>query len=354
MELKADSKQKEGKSAATNVQKPPPALPDPAMNLTNIIGYSSKYMGNVKWTRFASKLANYPASFTAGSSHYLFYASGTSLVGYNPVTGAQQPHLGHCHDVTALTISQDGRFVATGQAGSSPRVVIWDLNTITQPKAITVPLLRELKSLSFNVAGNLLLTAGLDAKGRDLIIIWDILTAPEPEIVAKQISSFDISTIQFSPTHDLRLISCGKENIRFWRIKNGFIPGASVVLNQHARTSHFTCLEFNSVGEGPEAVSQILAGSKNGNLFVIGEESKVIEDVFQLHQDAITVISATTGYVLTGSADKSVKVWPSDLSEAYLEVKFKASISAIDLAPDALSAVIGVANGTIHLLDMNT
>jgi hypothetical protein len=49
-----------------------------------------------------------------------------------------------------------------------------------------------------------------------------------------------------------------------------------------------------------------------------------------------------------------VKVWPADFSEAYLEIKFKDSITAIDIAPDALSAVIGVANGTIHLLDMTT
>ena len=99
-------------------------------------------------------------------------------------------------------------------------------------------------------------------------------------IVARQISPFDITTIKFSPIHDFRLISCGKENIRFWRIKNDHIPGASVVLNSHARTSNFTDLEFSMVDGETGPSCQILAGSQNGNLFVIGYDSKVIEDVF--------------------------------------------------------------------------
>ena len=69
---------------------PPPRVsalnPDPVMKLSGIIGYSSAYAGNVQWTKFSSKLANYSEEFRAGSSHYLFYTSGNSLVAYNPNT----------------------------------------------------------------------------------------------------------------------------------------------------------------------------------------------------------------------------------------------------------------------------
>ena len=224
---------------------------------------------------------------------------------------------------------------------------------ISRPKRIECNMYTKLKCLSLNASSNLLMTLGLDSKNRDLIVIWD-LAGESPQIMARQISPFDITTIKFSPLHDFRLISCGKENIRFWRIKNDHIPGASVVLNSHARTSNFTDLEFSMVDTETGPSCQILAGSQNGNLFVIGYESKVIEDVFQMHQDSINVVSATAGYVITGSEDNSVKVWPADLSEAYLEVKFKSGISAIDIAPDGLSAIIGVSNGSLHILDMET
>lgn len=39
------------------------------------------------------------------------------------------------------------------------------------------------------------------------------------QIVAKQISDFPITTIRFSPYDPLTLVSCGRENVRFWRIK---------------------------------------------------------------------------------------------------------------------------------------
>lgn len=41
-----------------------------------------------------------------------------------------------------------------------------------------------------------------------------------------------------------RLVSCGKENIRFWRIKNGHLPAQTVVLNHHARNTVFTAIDY--------------------------------------------------------------------------------------------------------------
>jgi hypothetical protein len=41
------------------------------------------------------------------------------------------------------------------------------------------------------------------------------------------------------------MASCGKENIRSWRIKdNGSIRGKAIVLNHHARNTIFTSLDF--------------------------------------------------------------------------------------------------------------
>ena len=68
--------------------------------------------------------------------------------------------------------------------------------------------------------------------------MWDIegiyTENRPPTILAKQVSDFNILTLKFSPFDNLKMASCGKENIRFWRIKNKFIQGSAVVLNQHA------------------------------------------------------------------------------------------------------------------------
>jgi hypothetical protein len=80
--------------------------------------------------------------------------------------------------------------------------------------------------------------------------------------------------LKFSPIDSTRMASCGKENIRFWRIKEntGSIRGSAVVLNHHARNSVFTSLdfEFGARSVDPkenESLKRLYVGSKHGMVF---------------------------------------------------------------------------------------
>ena len=57
-------------------------------------------------------------------------------------------------------------------------------------------------------------------------------------------SEFDVKRIKFSPYDDNHLVSCGRENIRFWRIKSGLLRGCPVRLNEYARGTIFTDLAY--------------------------------------------------------------------------------------------------------------
>lgn len=88
---------------------------------------------------------------------------------------------------------------------------------------------------------------GLDSYKRQAILVFDINeieTTRKPILIAKQLSDFNIMTLKFSPVNTDQLVSCGKENIRFWRVKNQHLPGSPVVLNHHARNTIFTVLDF--------------------------------------------------------------------------------------------------------------
>ena len=95
-----------------------------------------------------------------------------------------------------------------------------------------------------------------------MIIVWDISRihkGEKAEILAKQVSEFNIISLKFSPIENSKLISCGKQNIRFWRIKETRnIRGSAVVLNQFARDTVFTCLDFELSGmrSGAESLTQ--------------------------------------------------------------------------------------------------
>ena len=49
------------------------------------------------------------------------------------------------------------------------------------------------------------------------------------KIVARSVSEFNVLTLKYSPIDVEQMISCGKENIRFWRIKNKRCAGGAVV-----------------------------------------------------------------------------------------------------------------------------
>ena len=106
----------------------------------------------------------------------------------------------------------------------------------------------SVKCLTFSHDGKYLAGCGKDSHNRELIVVYDIskITIGEkPEIFAKQTSEFNILHIKFSPIDSSKLVSCGKENIRFWRIRDhGNIRGSVVVMNHHARDTVFTCLDF--------------------------------------------------------------------------------------------------------------
>lgn len=96
----------------------------------------------------------------------------------------------------------------------------------------------------------LLVTAGVDTQRRVQIIIWNIQllvthpTVPSMSIVARQLSEFPISKIRFSPYEENSLVACGRENIRFFRIRKGHLPVRPVLLNEFSRGFVFSDMAF--------------------------------------------------------------------------------------------------------------
>ena len=131
--------------------------------------------------------------------------------------------------------------------GKPALIRLWDYYTARCITMMIMPVI-EMQCMTFSHDGRYLTCVGLDHHNKELIIVWDISRVQrgeKPQIVAKQTSEFNVLDIKFSPVDPTRLASCGKENIRLWRIKDtGNIRGSAVVLNHHARDTVFTCLDF--------------------------------------------------------------------------------------------------------------
>jgi WD40 repeat protein len=147
--------------------------------------------------------------------------------------------------------------------------------------------------------------------------------------------------LRFSPIDSYKLASCGRENIRFWRIKNGHIPGSAVVLNHHARNTIFTSLdfEFGFKSSDPvenESLKRLFVASKHGMVMQINYHTQALEGAFQLHDAGIYSISVNEAFCVTGSEDQFLRVWPLDFTEFFMEAKHEGTVSAVDISSDGL------------------
>ena len=141
---------------------------------------------------------------------------------------------GHSAPISCFDINSNGTLLASAQEGKNSIIRIWEYVSGRCISMVTMPV-NQLKCLAFSFDGKYLASVGKDSHNREMVIVWDITRiakGEKPEIIAKQTSDFNILSLKFSPIDSSRMASCGKENIRFWRIKeNGSIRGSAVVLN---------------------------------------------------------------------------------------------------------------------------
>lgn len=337
-------------------------MPDPLMNLSHVIGFSGSNPRTVKWTKLQSVFTCYPKEFTQGSSKFIVYSSGCTLVLMNPITRKQHFLFGHTAPIISLSISLNGAMIATGQA-SPAMTLVWEIKTMRAPTFIAFGKMTTLKAIDISHDCKYVVTAGTDVKARETIIVWDIssISQGKPAVIkAKQVSNFHINTIKFSPIDSERLMSCGKESIRSWRINRDHLSGKAIVLSHHARASEFLDLDydiFTSTSKSLEVdayLKRIFVVSNQGMLFQINYESTELEGVLQLHDSAINSIMVAEGYCVTGSDDCFLRVWPLDFSEYLLEARHEGPVVSVDISMDRYNIVCGTSNCTIGSLDIST
>lgn len=228
---------------------------DPILNLDSVIGFTGK---DLKWSpKIEDKCIVYP--------------SGGLLVVMNVKDNKQRFLMGHTDLITCFTFSMDGTLIASGQDGGKPAIRIWDFET-GKTFAVLHPKLKSVECLTFSCDRSTLAASGRDDKNKETIIIWDVsvLSANnKPVQLTRQISNFNIIAMKFSPIDPYVLMSCGRENIRCWRLKNTHLQGASIVLDHRARNTIFTDLDYEFGFKSSdlvenESLSRILVSSKTG------------------------------------------------------------------------------------------
>eukprot|EP01038_Epipyxis_sp_PR26KG_P005252 gene5252-7298_t len=271
----------------------------------------------------------------------------------------------HKNNVSIIEISSKETFMVTCESTPNGIINCWDL--VYGRKVFSLkPYVEGLISVGFNTDASLLVTAGLDQQRRFLIVIWDIQLLLQEKaivigtgnssanvIIAKQISEFPIYQIKFSPFEDFTLLSCGRENIRFWRVRKGHLPGRPVLLNEYSRGFLFKDIAFSNdvFVEGGKNFAYV--SSNKGLLIKINCQNDQVVCAYQLHSGSIESLCVRGGYAVTGADDHKLRIWPLDFSDFLLESQHEGVVTNIRVSVDGKQQVIGTAAGTLGMLSVS-
>jgi hypothetical protein len=327
---------------------------------------------------------------------------------------------GHQQPIGQLVVSSRDSYMITAETTLENGIfIVWDLRQGSRIATVR-PYDDMFVSVHINRAETQIVTVGYDQKHRYQVIVWDLGQILEVQntngksnssglngggnnsnhvvvnsldnqfqscIIARQISDFTVRKIFFYPFDESQLVSCGRENIRIWRIKKKHLPSRPVALNSYARNVQYLDIAFGDLMRNAESKKETNANATNkssllrsANALITSNEksrrahrdcafvssnrgfilqchlsSLQVLAVYQLYEDHVSIDCLVLGHgcCVTGGSNHILRVWPLDFEDFLLEARHEGKIVELMMRNDTNpQVVIGTAAGTLGILDL--
>ncbi|XP_070962859.1 WD repeat-containing protein 90 [Oncorhynchus clarkii lewisi] len=335
--------------------------PDPILRLNRIIGFGGATMKCALWTK---------------SGDTVVYPCHAIIVSMKISSGQQRFFIGHTDKVSALTFNGNSTVLASAQTGIQSVVRVWNYlkaNCLAMFKTHA----HSLSSLSFSYSGGVLCGVGKDGHSKTMVVVWNTLRVTkggEVSVLAKAHTDVDIQTMKIAFFDDTRMVSCGRDNVRLWRVRSGALRSCPVNLGEY-HALDFTDVAFeegHSADREPEDRT-LFASSRSGHILEIDYGSVAIKNVRRLlpaqqpHSQrrekqtfgmglgiAVNSISVSSAFCATGSEDGFLRLWPLDFSTVFLEAEHEGPVSLVSVSDDGLSVMAATTSGNLGYLDVSS
>uniref|UniRef100_A0A8C8CP46 WD repeat-containing protein 90 n=1 Tax=Oncorhynchus tshawytscha TaxID=74940 RepID=A0A8C8CP46_ONCTS len=329
--------------------------PDPILRLNRIIGFGGATMKCALWTK---------------SGDTVVYPCHAIIVSMKISSGQQRFFIGHTDKVSALTFNGNSTVLASAQTGIQSVVRVWNYLK-TNCLAMFKTHAHSLSSLSFSYSGGVLCGVGKDGHSKTMVVVWNTLRVTkggEVSVLAKAHTDVDIQTMKIAFFDDTRMVSCGRDNVRLWRVRSGALRSCPVNLVE------YHALDFTDVAfEEGHSADREFASSRSGHILEIDYGSVAIKNVRRLlpaqqpHAQrrekqtfgmglgiAVNSISVSSAFCATGSEDGFLRLWPLDFSTVFLEAEHEGPVSLVSVSDDGLSVMAATTSGNLGYLDVSS
>ncbi|KAM4632224.1 WD repeat-containing protein 90 [Discoglossus pictus] len=334
-------------------------LPDPILKLKSVIGFGGCTQRCALWTHTGCSVV---------------YPCHAVIIVMKVETGEQRFLLGHTDKVSSLAFNGSCTLLASAQTGSLGMVRLWHFKK-GSCLAMFKTHAHSVSCLSFSHSGSVLCGVGKDGHGKSMVVVWNTSQASrggEVVVLAKAHTDVDIQVMKIAFFDDTRMVSCGRDNVRLWRVRGGTLRSCPVNLGDY-HTLELTDLAFE-VGHSPERELEdrtLYVCSRGGHILEIDYKNMVLCNVRRLqpsqnqhseHREkqtfttgpgiAINSLSLSATFCATGSEDGYLRLWPLDFSGVFLEAEHEGAVSCVSISPEGLRVLSCTSSGELGVLDV--
>ena len=236
---------------------------------------------------------------------------------YNPKVsskGRQRFFDMHTDDVLSLAMHPQGKVVATGEIGRTPKIIVWDSDTLETLAVLKGFHKRGVPLLAFSEGrGDRLASVGLDNDFSIAVYAWEQKVC----LATCKGSKSKILGLRFGK--DLNtLVTCGVRHVSFWEIKGSTLKSQKGLFGNATKgalkNAMQTAVTIGTCGK------YVITGMANGQLYT-WDKHKLIKatktkkggkgggSAEMAHSKAVTAMWSNSDGLISGSADGTIIMW---------------------------------------------
>ena len=91
-------------------------------------------------------------------------------------------------------------------------------------------------------------------------------------------------------------------------------------------------------------------GTQDGSIYTLDYMKMAVMGVFKVHSESVNVISVTSSYLITGSDDHKLKIWPKNIEAPFFTQDLASPVTQMHVRDHEIAC--GTKNGDLVLFNL--
>lgn len=248
----------------------------------------------------------------------------------------------HSDEVLCLAAHPSLKYMATGQMGRKPSIVVWDAETGETTQVMVGFHRRAVSQLAFSPDGRLLASIGADDQHslavyewrRGLLKAWGVTSGRK------------VLGLAWDPSSSV-VLECGLKHVAFYELQGRNLGFHKGIIGRKGVSQAFLAAAY--VGKQP------VVATADGHVYVF--ENYTLEKTVKAHESAVYALHPFDSGVFTGGKDGLIKKWSVDWEcvatfDTLLNVNscLRPRVRSLCLSPDKKRLLVGTAGNEVFEL----